>query len=274
MSPFLKSIAGVALISSLTLFGCQVATDTKSGGPTATIPTPSSLAGSWKGAVSTSTGSSNGVLTDNYSSTTTLTVTADTWIAKTVIVDSPVSGATPTYGYSDAKGTYSLTGGQLTQTTTDQRQGIIAFADDTSGWTSLTTPTVVTRPIVLIDGKLYGVSSYNTLLTAKGSHSGIVGTWVFEKMETWSSGSEYSKYTWVFGASDVTYTGLSGTSPTDTAMQTTNGQATYVLSGDSTLTMTQGSGTNAQTSTGKILLAGNYLIMTSVGGNFGEYTKQ
>jgi hypothetical protein len=276
MSPFLKPLASVALVSSLLLFGCQTATDTKSSSPTATVPTTTLLTGTWKGSVSGSGTGSNSSGTFNYTvtDTTTVTITPTTWIAKTVEVETPSNGAASTV-YFDYKGTYTLAGDQLTQTTTDQRSSILApFADDTAGWTTLTTAGVETRPIVLIDGKLYGVSSSSLVFKAQGSHDGLVGTWVYEDTNSQGGTTSYEKTTDVLTATTISGTSLSGTSATDPAMQSRSGSLAYVNNGNGTLTITSGTGASAQTQTMAFLVAGDYLTFGNRAGAFGEYTRQ
>jgi hypothetical protein len=261
------------LASALVLAGCEAATNTKpvATTPTAQAPTVANLTGSW-------TTTRNGTYSDSSGEYTTASIFTFVFAADGTFqivsdyVKTPKAGGASTTTYTDQKGTYSVSGTDLSLSTTAYRTPTSAN-DTTTGWTTPTTATTYMYPSVLYNRKLYSI--FSRVCSAQGTTSGLVGTWATTRYVS-SNTSSWTKTVLKFNA-DLTYSND----------YYENSTATFGAAPNSTTTgtYTQGNGTIILTQTGSTgspmtlyyTTFGSYLVFGDSGANdatLGAFTKK
>jgi hypothetical protein len=191
--PHVKSTATILSTAAalLLLFSCANSTGSGSSDPDSGDD-PNSLAayaGTWAMSYTETTSE------ESYEYSATFELKADgSYVSETVLKTTPAGGS-PTYGYSDEKGTISLDGDFLTCKVRSKRESLWPFGDDSTGWTAVSR--TYGQIVLASDGKFYV-----DVLKAQGSTSGIEGSWASESYKSTNS-KPYKKVVCAFGSGEL-----------------------------------------------------------------------
>jgi hypothetical protein len=231
------------------------------------LPTVANLTGSWKGRGMGYSTTNGGATMYDYTSTLTISFAADgTWTEFHDDVGTPAGGGPTVTSYKEDRGTYTISGNEVTLNTTDYRS-LTSATDTTSAWSPVpvSSPITTIYPMMIFNGKLYGAVP-GSLYIAQASTSGLIGTWAV----TWSQPGVYIKIERTFNA-DGSYVFATYASPTNAfSAPYASTTGTYAASVG---IMTETTGGSTSPATYYAILAGSYL---SIGSDTtaGAFTKQ
>jgi hypothetical protein len=254
----MKKLTALALSIILTsaLASCSSATDDdadSNGGGTVTIPTLSSLVGTWKNSSTSDITDNSGSVTSTETSANEMSVFADgSYLTKSTSIIKDTSGTTTSSLYTDKKGKISLSGDQLTTEQAQTRGSNSPFADDTSGWADNKASN--SSECILVGDRLFP-----QVLAAEGSVSGLVGTWATNHYHSTSS-KPYGKASYAFtseGKVTISYYQSASAAFSDTPDQSNT--YNYAINDNGSLTITADGSTKSNTMFYSI--KGSYMVI-------------